>query len=64
MKGENAEKVINMSVISSRSLTNVKAPIIKLHSDPQNEAVDNAEEIFEQVKQELKSDSDDSGESD
>ena len=26
--------------------------------------VDNAEEIFEQVKQELKSDSDDSGESD
>ena len=64
MKGENAEKVINMSVINSRSLTNVKAPIIKSHGDPENEAVDNAEQIFEQVKKELRNEApEDNGES-
>lgn len=36
MKGENAERVINMSVVKSSGLTNMKAKVIKKHKDKNN----------------------------
>ena len=37
MKGENADRVINMNVINSRSLTNVKVPVIKRGKNDEGE---------------------------